>query len=46
MLSKINKGFHGLEPLNQAAIQAAGTSVSPFPEIQPEPSITITLVQT
>lgn len=45
ILSEINKGFHGLGPLNQAAIQAARIIVSPFTEIQTEPSITIILVR-
>lgn len=30
MLSETNKGFYGLGPLNQAAIQAAGIFVSPL----------------
>lgn len=46
MLSEINKGFYGLRPLNQAAIQAAEIFVSPFTEIQTEASITITWVET
>lgn len=45
MLSEINKAFYDSGPLNQAAIQAAGIFVSPFTEIQIEPSTTITLVQ-
>lgn len=45
MLSEINKSFYGSGPLNQAAIQAAEIFVSPFTEIQTEPSITITVVQ-
>lgn len=28
MLTEMNKGFYGLRPLNQAAVQAAGISIS------------------
>lgn len=45
MSTEINKGFYGLGPLNQAAAQAGGISVSFFTGIQTESSITITWVQ-
>lgn len=40
----MSKGFYGLRPLNWAAVQTIGISVSPFTTIQTKSSITITLV--